>query len=90
MLPWQLRLVLGGNRSESGIIMMYSASEQGYLLLALYKHALLLIKLTFVVARYLKSLSWNIRDTFISDAEDNHFTINRPYNLSFIKTNWNN
>ena len=42
MLPWELRCVLGGNRSESGIIILYSASEQGYLVLALYKHALLL------------------------------------------------
>jgi len=34
--------VLGGNGSESGIIILYSASEQGYLeVLALYKHALL-------------------------------------------------
>ena len=33
--------MLGGNRSESGIITLYSASEQGYLVLALYKHALL-------------------------------------------------
>jgi len=33
--------VLVGNRSESGIIILYSASEQGYLVLALYKHALL-------------------------------------------------
>jgi len=43
MLPWELRRVLGGNRSESGIIILYSASEQGYLVLALYKHALLYI-----------------------------------------------
>ena len=34
--------MLGGNRFESGIIILYSASEQGYLVLALYKHALLL------------------------------------------------
>jgi len=33
--------VLGGNKSESGIIILYSTSEQGYLVLALYKHALL-------------------------------------------------
>ena len=43
MLPWELRCVLGGNRSESGIIILYSASEQGYLVLVLYKHALLYI-----------------------------------------------
>ena len=43
MLPWELRCVLGGNRSESEIIILYSASEQGYLVLALYKHALLLL-----------------------------------------------
>ena len=37
--------MLGGNRSESGIIIiiLYSASEQGYLVLALYKHVLLLL-----------------------------------------------
>ena len=40
MLPWELRCVLGGNRSESGIIILYSVSERGYLVLALYKHAL--------------------------------------------------
>ena len=34
--------MLGGNRSESGIIILYRASEQCYLILALYKHALLL------------------------------------------------
>ena len=43
MFPWELRCVLGGNRFESGIIILYSASEQGYLVLALYKHALLYI-----------------------------------------------
>jgi len=32
--------VLGGNRYESGIIILYSASEEGYPVLALYKHAL--------------------------------------------------
>ena len=29
MLTCELRCVLGGNRSESGIIILYSASEQG-------------------------------------------------------------
>ena len=43
MLPWELRCVLGGNWSQSGIIILYSTSEQGYLVLALYKHALLYI-----------------------------------------------
>ena len=33
--------MLGGNRSESWIIILYGVSEQGYLVLALYKHALL-------------------------------------------------
>ena len=36
--------MLGGNRSDYGIIILYSASEQGYLVLALYKHAILLYK----------------------------------------------
>jgi len=44
MLPWELRYVLGRNRSESGIIIPYSTSEQGYLVLALYKHVLLLLR----------------------------------------------
>ena len=35
--------MLGGNRSESGIIIPYSASEHSYLVLALYEHALLLL-----------------------------------------------
>ena len=35
--------MLGGNRTESGIIILYSASQQGYLVLAVYKHALLLL-----------------------------------------------
>ena len=35
--------MLGGNRSELGIIILYSASEQGYLVLAVYKHVLLLL-----------------------------------------------
>ena len=51
MLPWELRCVLGGNRSESGIIMLYSASEQDYLVLALYKHALLLYINTYIEGR---------------------------------------
>jgi len=42
-LPWKLRYVLAGNRSDLGIIVLYSASEQGYLVLALYKKALLLL-----------------------------------------------
>jgi len=33
--------MVGGIMSESGIIILYSASEQGYLVLAFYKHALL-------------------------------------------------
>ena len=49
MLPWELRCVLGGNRSESGIIILYSTSEQGYLVLALYKHALLYTQVVFQV-----------------------------------------
>jgi len=47
MLPWELRYVLGGNMSESGIIILYCASEQDYLeVLALYKQALLLLYLS--------------------------------------------
>ena len=44
MLPWELICVLGVNMSESGIIILYTASGQGYLVLALYKHALLYYK----------------------------------------------
>jgi len=43
MLPWELRCVLGWNRSESGIIILYRPSEQGYLILALYKYSLLYV-----------------------------------------------
>ena len=39
--------MLGGNRSESGTIILYSTSEEGYLILALYTHALLLYKTWF-------------------------------------------
>jgi len=49
MLPWELRCVLGVNRSESGITILYSASEQGYLILALYKHVLLYIIIEVVI-----------------------------------------
>jgi len=41
MHPCELICVLGGNRSESLIIILYSVSEQGYLVLTLYKHGLL-------------------------------------------------
>ena len=41
--------MLGGNRFESGIIILYSASERGYLVLALYKHALLLYIIVVVI-----------------------------------------
>jgi len=41
MPPSELRYVMGRNRFESGIIILYSASERGYLVLALYKHGLL-------------------------------------------------
>ena len=43
MLPLEWRYVLGGTRSESGIIILFSVSEQAYLVLALYEHALLLL-----------------------------------------------
>jgi len=50
LLPWELRCVLGGNRSESGIIILYSASELVYLVLALYKHALFLL---YIIPKYM-------------------------------------
>ena len=49
MLPWELRCVLGGNKSESGITILYSTLEQGYLVLALYKRALLLILILILI-----------------------------------------
>ena len=41
MLLWELRWVLDWSRSVSGIIILYIAWEQGYPVLALYKHTLL-------------------------------------------------
>ena len=41
--------MLGGNRFESGIIILYSTSEQGYLVLALCKHALLKLLNNFLL-----------------------------------------
>ena len=43
MFRWELRWVLDWSRSDSGVIIQYSAIEQGYLVLALFKHALLLL-----------------------------------------------
>ena len=67
MLPWELRCVLGGNRSESGIIILYSASEQGYLVLALYKHALLYII-------YFSHLGHRLGGDFIGGLQHNALT----------------
>jgi len=39
--------VLDRGRSESGITILYGSPEQGYLVLVLYKHALLYIIITF-------------------------------------------
>ena len=39
-------------RCESRIIILYSASEQGYLVLALYKHALLLCTPIAMLTKY--------------------------------------
>ena len=49
--------MLGGNRSESGIIILYRASEQGYLVLALYKHALLYIIYPELITDYKQRLN---------------------------------
>jgi len=57
MLPWELRHVWGGNRSESGIIILYSPSEQGYLVLVLFKHALVLLLLLYVWQRREESIN---------------------------------
>jgi len=43
-----LRYLLGGNRSESGIIILYSASEQGHLVLAIYKRAILYYIISYI------------------------------------------
>jgi len=49
MLHWELlTCVLVRNRSESGIIILYSTPDQGYLVLALHKHALLLYYLSVI------------------------------------------
>ena len=56
MLHWELRCVLGRNKSESGIIILYSVSEQGYLVLALYKHALLYIIINIIFVHKIISI----------------------------------
>ena len=91
MLPWELRCVLGGNRSESGIILLYSASEQGYLVLALYKHALLLYIFTtseedlrsdnwYTISSNCVSMAWN------SGAHGHRFSV--PMFKSHISYVW--
>ena len=75
MLPWGLRCVLGGNRSESWILISYSTLEQGYLVLVLIKYALLL----YLYKDRFTTIS-NVHAILIDNTRRHHITSNRQEN----------
>ena len=70
MPPWYLRCVLDWSSSESEIITLYSISEEVYLVLALYKYALLYISIWFRFEPWFEDLKRSTVCTLISEREN--------------------